>query len=140
MKMNICSATLAASVIFASQAFAESHTRSTEDVLNAHLASFGAGDVDAIMQDYSDESVVIIPPAKLEGKEAIRGLFEALVGEFSKPGMTFVMDASHISGDVAYIVWHAETADNVYELGTDTFVIQDGIIQTQTVAFKATPK
>jgi hypothetical protein len=27
---------------------------------------------------------------------------------------------------VAHIVWAAETADNVYELGTDTFVVRDG--------------
>ena len=54
--------------------------------------------------------------------------------------MSFTMDATHISGDVAYIVWHAETADNVYEYASDTFVIQDGKIRTQTLAFKATAK
>ena len=65
MKLTIATTTIAASLIFASQAFAGSHTRSTEEVLNAHLTSFGAGDVDAIMQDYGEDSVVIIPPAKL---------------------------------------------------------------------------
>ena len=33
-----------------------------------------------------------------------------------------------------------ETADNVYELATDTFVIRDGKIVTQTLAGKIVPK
>jgi hypothetical protein len=42
--------------------------------------------------------------------------------------------------NVAYFAWEAETADNVYELGGDTFVIEDGKIATQTLTLKATPK
>ena len=34
----------------------------------------------------------------------------------------------------------AETADNRYEIGTDTFVVKDGKIVTQTFAGKITPK
>jgi hypothetical protein len=37
-------------------------------------------------------------------------------------------------------VWKAETADNRYELATDTFVIKDGEIATQTFAGKISPK
>jgi hypothetical protein len=130
----------AVALLVATQTFAGGHALSTEEVLNKHLASFGAGDVDAIMEDYTDDSVIILQSGVLDGPEAIRGLFEALVAEFSKPGMTFSLDATHISGNVAYIVWHAETANNIYEYATDTFVIQDGKIQTQTVAFSASPK
>ena len=127
-------------LLLPSQVFAGDTNRSTEEVLNHHLSSFGAGDVEAIMEDYTDDSVIILQSGLLEGKEAIRGLFVALVGEFSKPGMSFEMDATHIKDNVAYIVWHADTADNTYEYATDTFVIVDGNIQTQTIAFKATPK
>ena len=45
-----------------------------------------------------------------------------------------------IDGDTAYIVWKAETADNRYDLGTDTFVVKDGKIATQTFAGKVSPK
>ncbi|MFY0595507.1 MAG: nuclear transport factor 2 family protein [Cognatishimia sp.] len=127
-------------LVFATSAFAEGHSRSTEEVLTHHLTAFGAGDVDAIMKDYEDSSVIIVPFGVLEGPEAIRGLFEALVAEFSKPGMSFSLDTTHINGNVAYIVWSAETADNVYEYATDTFFIDGGKIQSQTVAFKATAK
>jgi len=33
-----------------------------------------------------------------------------------------------------------ETADNVYEMGTDTFVVRDGKIVAQSLAGKITPK
>ena len=140
MKTIIGNAAFAVSLAVATQALAGSHAMSTEEVLNKHLTAFGAGDVDALMEDYSEDSVIILQSGALEGPDAIRALFEALVAEFSKPGMTFSLDATHISGEVAFIVWHAETADNVYEYATDTFVIEDGKIQTQTVAFAATPK
>jgi len=45
-----------------------------------------------------------------------------------------------IEGNYAYILWTAETADNVYELVTDTFVVQDGKIIAQSFAAKIAPK
>ena len=140
MTIRMTTAAFAVTGLLGTQAIAGSHAMSTEEVLNKHLTSFGAGDVDALMEDYTDDSVIILQSGVLSGPEAIRGLFEALVAEFSKPGMTFSLDATHISENVAFIVWHAETADNVYSYATDTFVIEDGKIQTQTVAFAATPK
>ena len=130
----------ATAIIFAaSGAWAGGHG-STEDVLNHHLTSFGAGDLEGVMSDYTEDSVIILPGAKLEGLEAIEGLFVALIGEFSKPGMVFNMGDVAIHNNVAYITWTAETADNVYGLSTDTFVIEDGKIAVQTVTVAATPK
>jgi hypothetical protein len=37
-------------------------------------------------------------------------------------------------------MWTAETADNVYEVGTDTFVVRDGKIAAQSFTGKITPK
>jgi branched-subunit amino acid aminotransferase/4-amino-4-deoxychorismate lyase len=45
-----------------------------------------------------------------------------------------------VEGQYAYILWTAETADNVYEVGTDTFVVRDGKIVTQSFTGKITPK
>jgi hypothetical protein len=38
------------------------------------------------------------------------------------------------------VLWTAETADNVYELGTDTLVVLDGKIVAQSFAAKISPK
>ncbi len=113
---------------------------STQEVLDHHLQSFGAGDVEGMLADYTDQSIVITPAGVLRGKQAISDAFTAVVAEFSKPGMTFSMDAQTVEGDIAFIAWTAETADNVYDMGTDTFLIQDGKIVTQTFVTKTTPK
>ena len=50
------------------------------------------------------------------------------------------MQRQTVEGEVAHIIWNAETADNVYELGTDTFVVRGGKIVAQTFAAKVTPR
>jgi hypothetical protein len=40
----------------------------------------------------------------------------------------------------AYILWSAETADNVYELGSDTFVVRNGQIIAHSFALKIRAK
>ena len=50
------------------------------------------------------------------------------------------MRRQFIEGDYAYILWTAETADNVYEVGTDTFVVRDGKIVAQSFTGKIVPK
>ena len=112
----------------------------TKDVLTHHLDCFGKGDLDGIMADYTAASRLFTPNGVLRGASAIRGLFVTLLSEFSKPGMSFEMLKQDIDGDTAYIVWKAETADNRYELATDTFVVKDGKIVTQSFAGKISPK
>lgn len=63
-----------------------------------------------------------------------------MIAEFGKPVATFSMNQESIEGEYAYIVWSAETADNGYEIGTDTFVVRDGKILAQSFAARLTPK
>ena len=113
---------------------------STQETLNHHLQSFGAGNLDGILSDYTDESVILTPDGALRGLKQIRPFFEAMLAEFAKPGASFSMGQTVLEGETAFITWSAETADNVYELGTDTFVVKNGKIAIQTFAAKATPK
>jgi ketosteroid isomerase-like protein len=113
---------------------------STSDVLDRHLKSFAAHDVDAVIADYSPDAVLFIPSGPLRGPDGIKPLFQALVSEFSQPGSSFTMQHRAIEGDYAYIVWSAETADNSYEFATDTFVVRNGKIVAQSFAAKIKPK
>ena len=70
----------------------------------------------------------------------MKQLFEAFFKEFAKAGASFNLIQRVVDAEVAYIRWSAETADNVYELGTDTFFIRNGKIVAQTLAVKATAK
>ena len=63
-----------------------------------------------------------------------------MIAEFGKPGAAFSLKQQFIEADYGCILWTAETADNVYELGTDMFVVQDGKIVAQSYASKMTPK
>jgi ketosteroid isomerase-like protein len=113
---------------------------STKDVLDHHLKCFGEGDLDGILSDYAPGAVLFTSDGPLRGADAMRLLFQAMIAEFGKPGATFSMKQQFVEGDYAYILWTAETADNVHELGTDTFVVRDGKIVAQSYAGKVTPK
>jgi ketosteroid isomerase-like protein len=113
---------------------------STKDVLDRHLKYFGEGDLKGILSDYAPGAVLFTPDGPLRGADAIRPFFQAMIAEFGKPNSAFSMTQQSVEGDYAYILWTAETADNVYEVGTDMFVVRDGKIVAQSFAGKITPK
>jgi ketosteroid isomerase-like protein len=112
----------------------------TRETLDHHLKCFGEGNLAGILSDYVPTAVLLMPDGPLKGTDAMRPAFTAIFAEFGKPGTTFAIKHLSVDGDHAYIVWTAETADNVYEMGTDTFVVRDGKIVAQSFAAKITPK
>jgi ketosteroid isomerase-like protein len=113
---------------------------STKEVLDHHLKCFDEGDLKGVLSDYAPGAILFTPDGPLRGPDAIRPLFQSLMAEFGKPGATFNMKQQFVEGDHAYILWTAETADNVYELATDTFTVRDGKIVAQSFTGKITPK
>jgi ketosteroid isomerase-like protein len=120
--------------------------RSTQEVLEHHLDRLGAGDLDGVLADYAPDVLLITPPGHFSPDGILRGTagatlgFRALIGELGQPGVSFQMQHISIDGDYAYIVWRAETPDNSYDFGTDTFVVRNGRIVAQTFAAKIIPK
>jgi len=112
----------------------------TQDVLNRHLGSFGKRDLTGILSDYAPGAVLFTPDGLLRGVEEIRPFFQSLIAEFEQPDSSFTLTRQSIEGDHAYIIWTAETADNVYELGADMFVVRDGKIVAQSFAGKIRSK
>ena len=112
----------------------------TKDVFDHHVKSIGEGDLNAILADYSPSAILFTPDGPLKGTDAIRPFFQTLLAEFGQPGTAHSMKLVSIEGDFAYCIWTAETADNVYELGTDTMVVRDGRIVAQSYAGKVTRK
>ena len=113
---------------------------STKEVIDHHLKAFDEGDLKGVVSDYAPDAVFFTPNGPLRGTDAIRPLFQAMIAEFAKPGATFKMKQQFVEGDYGYILWAGETADNVYELGTDTFVVRNGKIVAQSFTGKITPK
>jgi hypothetical protein len=111
----------------------------TEVVVNRHLQAFGAGDLDDILADYADDARLFTPFGMVR-PEDLADLFKRLFAEFGKPGTTFDLKYQVVEGDIGFIVWSAETADNEYEFATDTFVVRNGKIASHTFAAKIRPK
>ena len=106
----------------------------TEEVVRRHVTCFFEGDLEGLVSDYSADAVLFTPTGPLKGHDSIREFFRALINEFGQPGTTFSMQLQSIDGDFAYALWSAETADNVYEMATDTHVVRDGKIVAQSFA------
>ena len=114
--------------------------RSTREVYQHHARCFGRGDVPGTLSDYSEDAILILPDGIRRGHAELEPVFAGIFAEFAKPGLQFQTLTEIIEGDYAYVVWTAETPDNVYEMATDTFVIRDGKIVAQTFAAKISPK
>ena len=112
----------------------------TKDVFEHHLACFAAGDLEGILSEYTEQSVLMTPLGPFRGLPEIRRFFEAVYAEFGAPGTQFTQHQTLIEGDCAFIAWDAETSANKYEAASDTFVIRDGRIAVQTFWAKVTPK
>ena len=112
----------------------DAQEKTTGNVLQHHLESFGAGDVDALMEDYTSESIVMTQTDTLVGLDAIRKFLTGLTTSVLPVGCKFEMEKSTVEGEVAFISWKAESETHKFHLGTDTFVIKDGKIAVQTLA------
>lgn len=106
----------------------------------ARLAAFGRGDIAALLAQYSDDAVVITPSGVLRGRDQIRGMIEGIVSEFGQAGVTFELLSQNAIDPVVAFTWKARTASNDYELGAETYVLQDGLACRQTFAASVTAR
>ena len=113
---------------------------STSDVLERHMKTFGANDLEGVLADYAPNAVMYTPGGAVKGSEALRKQFQAVLAEWGKPGVKFDLKQKLVEGEGAYTYWNAETADNIYEGATDSFVVRDGKIVEHFFAGKITPK
>ena len=90
---------------------------------------------EAILEDYHEDARFIGESNVYRGKAQIREFFTAFLAGLP-PGAVerFSLKSLQVEGDVAYITW--SIADAV-PLGTDTFVVKDGLIASQTFAMYA---
>jgi hypothetical protein len=92
-----------------------------------------AGDLDAIVADYADDSVVITSAGVARGKDEIRQVFVKLLEDL--PEAAWDLKTLIFDGDVLLLEWAADSAVNSADDGVDTFVFRDGMIWAQTVRY-----
>lgn len=108
--------------------------RTTQEVVEHHLQAFGEG-LDSILSDYNDESCIISQKGTFRGSTEIRTFFESFVSGLPEGFMeAFKVTKMECNNEVGYITWEASPW---FPLGTDTFVVKDGMINSQTFAAHA---
>jgi uncharacterized protein (TIGR02246 family) len=108
-------------------------TRSPEEVFAHHAQALGAGDLDEIVADYTDDAVFITPSGVLRGKDGIRAAFTQLLADV--PNADWELKTQIYENDVLFLEWAATAAATKVEDGIDTFVFSDGLIRLQTVRY-----
>ena len=112
-------------------------TRATEAVVRNHLDAFiQQKGVDAILADYDDGACFHSASRMYEGRAGIREFFvEFLAALPPRTYERFKVGAFRADGEIAFVTWSVGTD---VPLGTDTFVVRDGKIVSQTFAMHAT--
>ena len=104
----------------------------TEAVLKRHLAAVISHNVDEILNDYTEKSVLFTPEGVVHGLVEIRAFFEGFFDSMTSEALEeFTMLREDVEGEFAYILWASEPYVSV---GTDTFYVRDGKIAVQTFA------
>jgi ketosteroid isomerase-like protein len=104
---------------------------SIESILEHHMEALVAGNIDEVMKDYADDAVLMTAGmGTAEGADALRTTFSMIPTEMFAG---FELTETIVSGDFGIVTWKADGLS----FGTDTFVVRDGKIVAQTVAFQA---
>ena len=107
--------------------------RTPEEVLSHHAQALGAGDLDEIVADYTDDAVFITPAGAKRGKDGVREGFTQLLADV--PNADWALKTLIFADDILFLEWAADAARTRVEDGIDTFVFRDGLIRVQTVRY-----
>ncbi len=104
----------------------------TQQVLEHHWKTFKENDLEGVMADYTEESILITPDTTYKGLEAIRNNFISAFEAFPAEQDPLTLNKSVVVKDVGYILWEASTDNFELRFATDTFIIRNGKIIRQT--------
>ena len=117
---------------------------SPSEIVQRHVAS--GGNLDAMIDDYADDAVVMQQGRVLQGKAAIRAFYANMFG--ARPGGAgapppgapaggppkMTVDKVWEEGDVGFVSWHMGPVK-----ATEEFLVRDGKIQVQSVFMQGPP-
>lgn len=108
----------------------------TKAVIEHHLEALEAGDLEATMADYTEDSVIMSGGVVYRGLEALNTLFAGAIEGLFTPGQhTFTLTSLTVDGPYGMIEWTLDFPGGSIQYGTDTFHVVDGKVAMQTGAF-----
>ena len=117
----------------------ELSNRTTDQVVTAHLQALGARNLDAIMEDYTDDAILITPTDIFKGKEALRAFFGWALENLLTADVKLTVNKQVAENDLAYIIWEAHSDKLNISTATDTFIVLNGKISRQTALLVMNP-
>jgi ketosteroid isomerase-like protein len=107
--------------------------RTPQEIFEQHGAALGAGDIDRLVADYTDDAVFITPRTVRHGKDGVReGITELLT---DLPDAEWNIQAAFFEKDVLFLAWSAVSGSRRARDGADTFVFDGELIRVQTVRY-----
>ena len=111
----------------------------TENVVRKHLRTFlEQKGIPAMLEDYDDRARFYSAERVYEGHDEIGEFFAGFLHSLP-PGAydRFALGSLTVDGELAFITWSVGTD---IPLGTDTFVVREGKIVSQTFAMYPAPR
>lgn len=108
-------------------------TRTPQQIFQHHAEALGAGDLEGIVSDYSEDAVILSPDGVKKGKAGVREAFAKLLADL--PKADWELPTALFEGDVLFLEWKARSEATYADDGVDTFVFRDGFIRVQTVRY-----
>jgi ketosteroid isomerase-like protein len=111
--------------------------RTPQEIFAHHLQALVAGDIDGLLADYADDSVLITPAGVARGRDGIRVAFHQLSGALANA--VFDVKSQTYDGDVLLLEWVLDSPAARVD-GIDTFVFGGDVIRVQTIAQVVQPR
>ena len=107
--------------------------RTPQEIFEHHGVVLVAGDIGGIVEDYSEDAILITPAGVMRGKDGARKAFETLLGDV--PDAAWDIPTQIFEEDILFITWSATAEKTRIRDAVDTFVFRDGLIRVQTVQY-----
>lgn len=109
--------------------------RSTAEVIDDHLRRREAGDLEGDLEtNYAADIILLCEHGPRHGRAGVRQSAQQLAKQI--PDASFEYPAKVIEGEFALLLWRGESPQGRAEHGVDSFVVRDGRIVMQSVAYE----
>ena len=105
--------------------------RTTQEILQHHGAALGAGDLEGILADYTDDTVLITPQGTFTGITGARDAWLQLLRDLPNPRVD--VSSVVVEGVVVLMEWTASTDKGRVDDGVDTLVMDGDGKRVQTL-------
>ena len=112
-------------------------TRTPQEVFAAHESALFAGDIARIVEDFSDDAVLVTADGVLHGPSGVRDFYVGALAAL--PEVQFSWVSTVFAADALLLQWTASSPKGRINDGVDTFVFSEGKIRLQTVSFHVEP-